>query len=97
MARFAQWTGSRTQNRAVPGSIPGVVFIMPTWNSSRFALYPVQLYPAPNDRDEPDAAGIAAIGGLLGVFLLIGVGFANPDIIHNAAHDARHAHAFPCH
>ncbi|MFP6734039.1 MAG: CbtB-domain containing protein [Rhodospirillales bacterium] len=42
-------------------------------------------------------AGIAAIGGVLGVFLLIGVGFANPDIIHNAAHDARHANAFPCH
>ena len=42
-------------------------------------------------------AGIAAIGGILGVFLLIGVGFANPDIIHNAAHDARHANAFPCH
>ncbi len=42
-------------------------------------------------------AGVAAIGGILGVFLLIGVGFANPDIIHNAAHDARHANAFPCH
>ena len=42
-------------------------------------------------------AGIAAIGCILGVFLLIGVGFANPDIIHNAAHDARHANAFPCH
>ena len=42
-------------------------------------------------------AGVAAIGGILGVFLLIGVGFANPNIIHNAAHDARHANAFPCH
>ena len=42
-------------------------------------------------------AGIAAIGGIIGVFLLIGVGFANPDFIHNAAHDARHANAFPCH
>ena len=42
-------------------------------------------------------AGVAAIGGILGVFLLIGVGFSNPDIIHNAAHDARHANAFPCH
>ncbi|MBT5841498.1 MAG: CbtB-domain containing protein [Rhodospirillaceae bacterium] len=42
-------------------------------------------------------AGIAAIGGILGVFLLIGVGFANPNIIHDAAHDARHANAFPCH
>ena len=42
-------------------------------------------------------AGISAIGGLLGIFLLIGVGFANPDFIHNTAHDARHANAFPCH
>jgi cobalt transporter subunit CbtB len=42
-------------------------------------------------------ASVAAVGGILGVFLLIGVGFANPDIIHNAAHDARHANAFPCH
>ncbi len=42
-------------------------------------------------------AGVAAIGGIFGVFLLIGVGFANPDIIHNIAHDARHANAFPCH
>ncbi len=40
---------------------------------------------------------VAAIGSILGVFLLIGVGFANPDIIHNTAHDARHANAFPCH
>jgi cobalt transporter subunit CbtB len=42
-------------------------------------------------------AAVATIGGLLGVFLLIGVGFAGPDIIHNAAHDARHANVFPCH
>ena len=42
-------------------------------------------------------AAVATIGGLLGVFLLIGVGFAGPDIIHNAAHDARPANVFPCH
>jgi cobalt transporter subunit CbtB len=29
--------------------------------------------------------------------LVVGVGFAGPDTIHNAAHDARHAMAFPCH
>ncbi len=34
---------------------------------------------------------------LLGVFLLWGVGFAQPDMLHNAAHDARHAFSFPCH
>ena len=39
----------------------------------------------------------ATIGFLLGMFLLLGVGFAGPDIIHNAAHDTRHANLFPCH
>jgi cobalt transporter subunit CbtB len=33
----------------------------------------------------------------LGSFLLLGVGFADSHLIHNAAHDARHAHSFPCH
>ena len=39
----------------------------------------------------------ATIGFLLGMFLLLGVGFAGPDFMHNAAHDARHANLFPCH
>jgi len=34
---------------------------------------------------------------LLGVFLLYGVGFAQPDVLHNAAHDGRHSFALPCH
>jgi cobalt transporter subunit CbtB len=38
---------------------------------------------------------VAAI--LLGVFILFGVAMAGPEVIHNAAHDARHAFAFPCH
>ncbi len=53
---------------------------------------------------EQDAAGqqqrlvAATIGGLLGVFLLIGVGFAGQDgFAHNATHDTRHATGFPCH
>ena len=37
------------------------------------------------------------VTALLGVFLLWGVGFAQPQVLHNAAHDARHAFAFPCH
>lgn len=40
-------------------------------------------------------AAFAAI--LLGVVLIAGVGFASPSTIHNAAHDSRHAFAFPCH
>lgn len=34
---------------------------------------------------------------ILGLVLLYGAGFASVDIAHNAAHDARHAFAFPCH
>ncbi len=34
---------------------------------------------------------------LLGIAMLYGVGFASMDVAHNAAHDARHAFAFPCH
>lgn len=39
----------------------------------------------------------AALGAaLLGLIILYGVGFA-PLAAHNAAHDARHSTAFPCH
>lgn len=34
---------------------------------------------------------------LFGVFLVAGIGFAGPEVIHNAAHDLRHGLAFPCH
>jgi cobalt transporter subunit CbtB len=34
---------------------------------------------------------------LLGALILYGVGFAQPSVAHNAAHDARHAQGFPCH
>jgi cobalt transporter subunit CbtB len=41
------------------------------------------------------AAGVVAL--VLGTFLLFGVGFANSQVLHNAAHDTRHALTFPCH
>jgi cobalt transporter subunit CbtB len=34
---------------------------------------------------------------LLGAFLLFGTGFSVIPAVHNAAHDSRHAFAFPCH
>jgi len=47
---------------------------------------------------ETQAAVIPALSAiLLGAFLLLGIGFAHSDTIHNAAHDSRHAFAFPCH
>ena len=39
------------------------------------------------------------VGGafLLGIVILYGVGFIQTSAVHNAAHDVRHAAAFPCH
>ncbi len=39
----------------------------------------------------------AVLAALLGLFILYGVGIAQPDLLHNAAHDTRHALTFPCH
>lgn len=41
------------------------------------------------------AAATSAI--LLGMFLVFGVALAQPDVLHNAVHDTRHAMSFPCH
>jgi cobalt transporter subunit CbtB len=38
-----------------------------------------------------------AIAVLFGVGLFMLVGFAPMEVVHNAAHDTRHAFAFPCH
>jgi cobalt transporter subunit CbtB len=39
----------------------------------------------------------ALLAILFGALLIYGVGFAGPASLHNAAHDTRHAYAFPCH
>ena len=39
----------------------------------------------------------ALAAALLGTFLVIGAGFVQIPAVHNAAHDSRHAFAFPCH
>ena len=39
----------------------------------------------------------AVLAALLGSFLVLGAGFAPISALHNAAHDSRHAFAFPCH
>ena len=37
------------------------------------------------------------VAGILGVSLFLAVGFLPVEAVHNAAHDTRHANAFPCH
>lgn len=39
----------------------------------------------------------AAVAFAAGVALVFTVGFAHPDLLHNAAHDWRHSMSFPCH
>ncbi len=41
------------------------------------------------------SSNIAAI--VFGLVILFAVGFLPMNAAHNAAHDTRHAHAFPCH
>ncbi len=39
----------------------------------------------------------SAMGVLFGALMIGFVGFSGLDVVHNAAHDTRHANAFPCH
>lgn len=43
------------------------------------------------------ALGQVLLAALLGAFIVVGVGFAHIDALHNAAHDVRHSNGFPCH
>jgi cobalt transporter subunit CbtB len=39
----------------------------------------------------------AVLAIALGLFIVGVVGFSHISAVHNAAHDVRHANAFPCH
>jgi cobalt transporter subunit CbtB len=39
----------------------------------------------------------AVLAMALGLFIVGFVGFSHISAVHNAAHDVRHANAFPCH
>jgi cobalt transporter subunit CbtB len=43
------------------------------------------------------ALAAAMIVAVFGAVFVYGIGFAGADVLHNAAHDARHANNFPCH
>ncbi|MDA8747284.1 CbtB-domain containing protein [Litoreibacter sp.] len=47
-------------------------------------------------RIDADVMGIAG-AVLLGLTLLFAAGFAQANVLHDTAHDMRHAMSFPCH
>ncbi|HPI63279.1 MAG TPA: CbtB-domain containing protein [Alphaproteobacteria bacterium] len=47
---------------------------------------------------QADRSKIAALATLsLGALFIFIIGFSHIDVLHNAAHDTRHAVGFPCH
>lgn len=48
-----------------------------------------------------DRIGARTVAGLMalviGSILVFGVGLANSQVLHDAAHDTRHSYGFPCH
>lgn len=54
-------------------------------------------YSAELDHSKSAVIASVAFAVLLGSFLIFGVAFAQPEVLHNAAHDSRHAFSFPCH
>jgi cobalt transporter subunit CbtB len=51
--------------------------------------------PAVAGQASKSLQALVAIG--LGLFIVGFVGFSHLEAVHNAAHDTRHANAFPCH
>ena len=49
------------------------------------------------DRAAADRGFAALAAAVLGLVIVFAAGFAPGDTVHNAAHDARHSFAFPCH
>ena len=65
---------------------------MSTANETKSLLLPAQTRAIPWSMIYAVSAAI-----LVGTFIIAAVGFAAPEILHNAAHDIRHGLAFPCH
>ncbi len=50
-----------------------------------------------SERVGVERLGSVVVAFMIGMFLVLGVGFVGSATMHNAAHDSRHAFAFPCH
>ena len=58
---------------------------------------PAQSLSLGRARVTPSTLMTALMAFTLGMALVYAVGFAQPELLHNAAHDWRHSMNFPCH
>ena len=56
-----------------------------------------QTVHAPASTVDSNIIAQAVLAMALGLFIVGVVGFSHISAVHNAAHDVRHANAFPCH
>jgi cobalt transporter subunit CbtB len=56
-----------------------------------------QTAPASASTVDSNIIAQAVLAMALGLFIVGVVGFSHISAVHNAAHDVRHANAFPCH
>ena len=56
-----------------------------------------QTAPASASTVDSNIIAQAVLAMALGLFIVGVVGFSHISSVHNAAHDVRHANAFPCH
>jgi cobalt transporter subunit CbtB len=56
-----------------------------------------QTTPASASTVDSNIIAQAVLAMALGLFIVGVVGFSHISAVHNAAHDVRHANAFPCH
>lgn len=57
----------------------------------------IQTASAATPKARSEVLVAAAVALVAGLGLLYTVGFAHPELLHNAAHDWRHSMSFPCH
>lgn len=56
-----------------------------------------RIAPAVQARPVGEVRTAAAVALALGFALVFLTGFAQPNVLHDVAHDWRHAMSFPCH
>jgi cobalt transporter subunit CbtB len=53
--------------------------------------------PVAGSTERQETLRAALVAAVLGTVLVFLAGFAQPQLLHNAAHDTRHSLSFPCH